>query len=78
VVASGDVHPDDVVAFRRSDGEESLIVVLNFAPETASVAVETDHDDRDLVTGEDCSVVDGEGTGRIRVDEVSIVRETSK
>jgi cyclomaltodextrinase len=49
IVASGNVHPDDVVAFRRSDGEESLIVVLNFAPETASVAVHTEHGERDRV-----------------------------
>ncbi|OYR42629.1 alpha-amylase [Halorubrum sp. Ib24] len=76
IVASGDVHPDDVVAFRRSDGAESLIVVLNFAPDEASVAVDADHTDRDLVTGESCVVVDGEGTERIRVDEVAIVRET--
>ncbi|WP_280585216.1 alpha-amylase MalA [Halorubrum sp. Boch-26] len=75
IVASGNIHPDDVVAFRRSDGAESLIVVLNFAPETASVAVDPDHADRDLVTGEPCVVADGEGTERIRVDEVAVVRE---
>ena len=74
IVASGNVHPDDVVAFRRSDGEESLIVALNFAPETASVAVEADHDETDLVTGEPCVVADGEGTVRIRVDDVAVVR----
>lgn len=75
IVASGDVHPDDVVAFRRRDDAESLIVVLNFAPEPASVAVDADHAGRDLVTGDSCVVVDGEGTERIRVDEVAVVRE---
>ncbi|AZQ14641.1 alpha-amylase MalA [Halorubrum sp. PV6] len=74
VVASGDVHPDDVVAFRRDTDEESLVVVLNFAPETASVAVDADHATRDLVTDESCVVVDGEGTERIRVSDVAIVR----
>ncbi|MFD1572466.1 alpha-amylase MalA [Halorubrum laminariae] len=74
IAASGDVHPEDVVAFHRSDGDESLIVALNFAPEPASVAVETAHGNRDLVTGESCVVVDGEGRERIRVDEVAVVR----
>ncbi|ELZ44402.1 alpha amylase catalytic region [Halorubrum californiense DSM 19288] len=73
IVASGDVHPDDVVAFRRHDGEEELVVVLNFAPADASVAVEADHGERDLVAGERCVVEDGEGTERIRVDEVAVV-----
>ncbi|ELZ46647.1 alpha amylase catalytic region [Halorubrum distributum JCM 9100] len=74
IVASGDVHPDDVVAFRRQDGEEDLVVVLNFAPADASVAVEVDHGERDVVTGERCIVEDGEGTERLRVDEVAVVR----
>ncbi|RLM63425.1 alpha-amylase [Halorubrum sp. Atlit-8R] len=73
VVASGDAHPDDVVAFRRRDGDDDLVVVLNFAPVDASVAVDLDHGERDLVTGEDCLVEDGEGTERIRVDEVAVV-----
>ncbi|OYR93865.1 hypothetical protein DJ71_02460, partial [Halorubrum sp. E3] len=68
------VHPDDVVAFRRQDGEEDLVVVLNFAPADASVAVEVDHGERDVVTGERCIVEDGEGTERLRVDEVAVVR----
>jgi hypothetical protein len=74
IVVSGDVHPDDVVAFRRYTGEESLVVVLNFAPETASVAVGAEHGDIDLVTDESCVVADGEGTERIRVSDVAIVR----
>jgi len=78
IVASGDVHPDDVVAFRRSDEDEQLVVVLNFAPESASVAVGVDHADRDLVTDESCVVVDGEGTERIRVDDVAVVREAEE
>jgi glycosidase len=73
VVASGDAHPDDVVAFRRRDGDETLLVVLNFAPADASVAFDLDHGERDLVTGEDCLVEDGEGTERVRVDEVAVV-----
>ena len=78
IVASGDVHPDDVVAFRRSAGDEALVVVLNFAPADASVAVDADHGERDLVTGEDCVVTDGDGTERIRVDDVAVVRETER
>mgnify|MGYP006274143475 CR=1 FL=1 len=78
VVASGDVHPDDVVAFRRHDGEEDLVVVLNFAPADASVAVDVDHGERDLVTDERCVVEDGEGTERIRVDEVAVVPVTEE
>ena len=78
IVASGKIHPDDVVAFRRSDGDESLIVVLNFAPDNASVSVDADHAECDLVTDERCVVTDGEGTERIRADEVAIVRETEE
>jgi len=78
IVASGDVHPDDVVAFRRSDDEESLVVALNFAPEEASVSVGVDHGDRNLVTDEPCLVVDGDGTERIRVDDVAVVREAEE
>ncbi|EMA68265.1 alpha amylase catalytic region [Halorubrum aidingense JCM 13560] len=74
IVASGKIHPDDVVAFRRRTDEESLVVVLNFAPDEASVAVEADHAETDLVTGEPCVVVDGEGTERIRVPDVAVVR----
>lgn len=74
IVASGDVHPDDVVAFRRSDEDEELVVVLNFAPEPASVSVGVDHADRDLVSGDPCVVVDGDGTERIRVDDVAVAR----
>ncbi|OSP10348.1 alpha-amylase [Halorubrum ezzemoulense DSM 17463] len=73
IVASGDVHPDDVVAFRRHDGDEDLIVVLNFAPADASVAIDVAHGERDLVTGERCVVEDGEGTERVRVDDVAVV-----
>jgi len=73
IVASGDVHPDDVVAFRRRDGGEAVVVVLNFAPADASVAVEADHGERDLITGERCIVEDADGTERIRVDEVAVV-----
>ncbi|OYR64286.1 alpha-amylase [Halorubrum ezzemoulense] len=73
IVASGDVHPDDVVAFRRHDGDEDLIAVLNFAPADASVAIDVAHGERDLVTGERCVVEDGEGTERVRVDDVAVV-----
>ncbi|WP_050032567.1 alpha-amylase MalA [Halorubrum halophilum] len=78
IVASGEVHPNDVVAFRRRDDGESLVVVLNFAPEPASVSVGVDHGNRNLVTDEPCLVVDGDGTERIRVDDVAVVRETGR
>ncbi len=74
IVASGNIHPDDVVAFRRRGEAESLVVVLNFAPDDASVAVEAGHGDTDLVTGEPCVVVDGDGTERIQVEDVAVVR----
>ena len=74
IVASGNIHPDDVVAFRRHGDEESLVVVLNFAPDNASVAVDVEHGDTDLVSDESCVVVDGDGTERIRVDDVAVVR----
>jgi glycosidase len=74
IVASGSIHPDDVVAFRRRTDDESLVVVLNFAPEEASVAVDAEHAETDLVTGDSCVVEDGDGTERIQVADVAIVR----
>ena len=74
IVASGNIHPDDVVAFCRHGETESLVVVLNFAPDDATVAVDVEHGDTDLVTGDSCVVVDGDGTERIRVEDVAVVR----
>lgn len=74
IEADGEVvHPDDVVAFVREDDTETLVVVLNFAPGEAAVAVDVDHADRNVVTGEDCVVTDGDGTDRILADDVAIV-----
>ncbi|QAU11730.1 alpha-amylase [Halorubrum sp. BOL3-1] len=73
VVATGDVHPEDVVAFRRNGEDENLLVVLNFAPDDASVAADVAHGDRDLVTGERRVVEDADGTERLRVDDVTVV-----
>ncbi|MES3161140.1 MAG: alpha-amylase MalA [Halorubrum sp.] len=67
------VHPDDVVAFRRDDGENALVVVLNFAPAEAAVAVDVGHGTTNVVTGEACVVSDGDGTPRITVDDVAVV-----
>ncbi|GAA0505277.1 Glycosidase [Halorubrum aquaticum] len=74
IAADGDeVHPDDVVAFRREHGSEALVVVLNFAPGEALVAVDADHGRLNVVTGDPCVVSDAEGEERIRVDDVAIV-----
>ena len=78
IVASGNIHPDDVVAFTRTTENESFLVVLNFAPDTASVAVETAHGETNIVTGESCVVVDGDGTERIRVSDVAVVHTEEK
>ncbi|OYR57004.1 alpha-amylase MalA [Halorubrum halodurans] len=67
------VHPDDVVAFRREHGSEALVVVLNFAPGEALVAVDADHGRLDVVTGDPCVEADAEGGDRIRVDDVAVV-----
>ena len=71
--AGDDVHPDDVVAFRRGSGSEALAVVLNFAPGEALVGVDVDHGRLNVVTGDPCVVVDDDGTERIRVDDVAVV-----
>ena len=68
-----EVHPDDVVAFRRGRGTEALVVVLNFAPAEAAVAVDVDHGTTNVVTGEACVVTDGDGTERIAVTDVAVV-----
>ncbi|MFC5277713.1 alpha-amylase MalA [Halorubrum rubrum] len=67
------VHPDDVVAFRREHGSEALVVVLNFAPGEALVAVDADHGRLDVVTGDPCVEADAGGEERIRVDDVAVV-----
>ena len=74
IEADGDrVHPDDVVAFVRGSGSEAFVVVLNFAPGDATVAVDADHGRLNVVTGDTCLVTDADGTGRIRVDDVAVV-----
>ncbi|MFC5136264.1 MULTISPECIES: alpha-amylase MalA [Haloferacaceae] len=74
IAADGDdVHPDDVVAFRRGSGSEALVVVLNFAPGEALVDVAADHGRLNVVTGDPCVATDGDGADRIRVDDVAVV-----
>jgi hypothetical protein len=62
-----------VVAFVRGSGAEALVVVLNFAPAEAAVAVDADHGTLNVVTGDPCVVADDDGTDRIRVDDVAVV-----
>jgi len=74
IQADGDtVHPDDVVAFVRGSGTNALVVVLNFAPAEAAVAVDADHGRTNVITGDTCVVTDGDGTERIAVDDVCVV-----
>ncbi len=75
LVADGDtVHPNDVVAFLRTGETESFAVVLNFSPGEAAVAVEADHGDVDVVTGEACLATDADGDDRILADDVAVVQ----
>ncbi len=67
------VHPDDVVAFVRRSDTNALVVVLNFAPGEAAVAIDATHGRTNVVSGEECVVVDGDGTERIVVDDVAVV-----
>jgi len=74
IQADGDtVHPEDVVAFVRANQSNGLVVVLNFAPADAAIAVDTAHGRTNVVTGETCVVTDGDGTERIVVDDVAVV-----
>ena len=74
LVADGEtVHPNDVVAFRRDGEAESLVVVLNFSPGEAAVAVDVDHGEVNVVTGEPCVTVDADGEERILADDVAVV-----
>ena len=72
-IPDDDVHPNDVVAFRRGSGSETLVVVLNFAPGEALVDVDVDHGRLNVVTGDPCVAADDDGTERIRVDDVAVV-----
>ncbi|MBX0322954.1 DUF3459 domain-containing protein [Halomicroarcula sp. F13] len=56
-VVAGDA--DDVVAYTRSDGEETLAVLLNFGAEAATVALEADVTGHDLLSGTDVTTGDG-------------------
>lgn len=49
------------------------MVVLNFAPGEALVDVDADHGRLNVVTGDPCVAADGDGTDRIRVDDVAVV-----
>jgi glycosidase len=62
-VETGDT--DRVVAYERTDGTETLVVVLHFSDGTAAVSLDTPVGDTDLLSGER---VTGEGT--VQVDKV--------
>ncbi|WP_324756183.1 alpha-amylase family glycosyl hydrolase [Haloarcula sp. GH36] len=59
--------PEDVVAYHRSDGEESLVVVLNFGADPATVAPAVGVTGRDLVTESGVAT-----DGGLRVEDIVI------
>jgi hypothetical protein len=68
-VDAGDA--EKVVAYERAgeEGDDAVVVVLNFADEAATVAVDRPVEGRDLLTASD--VDDGDG---VRVDDVVVLR----
>lgn len=59
---------DRVVAYERGDGAETLLVVLNFGGESATVAVDDAVGETDLLSGDRVAGEDG-----LRVDSVVVV-----
>ncbi|GGN98522.1 alpha-amylase family glycosyl hydrolase [Haloarcula pellucida] len=66
-VREGDA--EKVVAYTRSDGDETLAVVLNFAVEDATVALDADVTGHDLLSATDVTTDDG-----LRVADVVVTR----
>ncbi|WP_276270742.1 alpha-amylase family glycosyl hydrolase [Haloarcula litorea] len=66
-VVSGD--DDRVVAYTRSDGDETLAVVLNFGSEPATVALDAAVDGEDLLSGAAAAAADG-----LRVADAVVTR----
>ena len=58
---------ESVVAYRRSDGEESLVVVLNFGADPATVSTAADVTGRDLLAETDVTTDSG-----LRVEDVVV------
>ncbi|WP_101297203.1 alpha-amylase MalA [Halegenticoccus soli] len=59
---------DEAVAFARIDGDEGYVVALHFGEGAATVSVDPDVGETDVVSGE--SVVE---SGALRVDDVAVV-----
>ncbi|WP_284006981.1 alpha-amylase family glycosyl hydrolase [Haloarcula pelagica] len=62
--------PESVVAYRRSDGEETLVVVLNFGADPATVSLAADVTGRDLLAETDVTTDDSLGVEDIVVTPV--------
>ncbi|AJF25395.1 alpha-amylase [Haloarcula sp. CBA1115] len=68
-VESGDAN--SVVAYERTDGDETLVVVLHFGDGTANVSLDTPVGDTDLLSGDP---VDSSGT--VEVGDIVVVPAT--
>jgi glycosidase len=62
-----------VVAYERSDGDETLVVVLHFGDGTATVSLETPVGDTDLLGGDSVT-----SDGTIQVDDVVVLPAGSR
>jgi glycosidase len=68
-VETGDA--DRVVAYERTDGDETLVVVLHFGDGTAKVSLDTIDEETDLLSG---NPVGGDGT--VEVGDIVVVPAT--
>ncbi|MEF8829251.1 MAG: alpha-amylase family glycosyl hydrolase, partial [Haloarcula sp.] len=59
---------DAVVAYERTDGDETLVVVLHFGDGTATVSLDTPVGDTDLLGGDPVT-----GNGTVQVDDVVVL-----
>ncbi len=71
-VETGDA--DRVVAYERTDGDETLVVVLHFGDGTAKVSLDTIDEETDLLSG---NPVGGDGTVEVGDTPSGIGHDTS-
>jgi len=68
-----EAESDHAVAYGRDDGDDRVIVVLNFDETPADVRLGESVQDTDLVTGDAVDVVDDAGDQRVTVDSVLVL-----
>jgi len=81
VETASEVHDgwaDRVVTYGRTTGDDSVVVVLHFGEETATVDVPAATDTTDLVSGESVAADSGAGQTTVAVETVAVLPSTAE